>query len=56
MNHLSDNQWGFATQVLLDCVVADKLTPIECGKEYPDIGAFRINHDTKNILMMCLMQ
>ena len=50
MNHLSDNQWGFATQVLLDCVVADKLTPIECGKEYPDIGAFRINHDTKKYL------
>lgn len=46
LNHLSNNKDGFATQILLDCVVADKLTPISLEKDYPGIGAFQVNTDT----------
>lgn len=46
LNHLSDCSEGYATQVLMDCVVANKLTPIMIGNEYPGIGAFQINEDT----------
>jgi len=50
LNHLSSNKEGFATQILLDCVVADKLTPINIGKEYPGIGAFRVNIHTEKYI------
>lgn len=50
LNHLSNNKDGFATQVLLDCVVADKLTPISLEKDYPGIGAFRVNTDTEKYI------
>lgn len=46
LNHLSNNREGIATQVLLDCVVGEKLTPISIYEEYPGIGAFKINEDT----------
>ena len=46
LNHLSKSTTSYATQVLLDCVVAEKLTPIVVGQAYPGIGAFKLNSDT----------
>lgn len=46
LNHLSENNNRFATQVLIDSVVAEKLTPITVGGGYPGIGAFRVTDDT----------
>ncbi len=46
LNHLSDNSAGYATQVLLDSVVGDKITPIDINDLFPGIGAFIVNRDT----------
>lgn len=50
LNHLSSNSSGYATQVLLDCVVADKLTPIDINDTFPGIGAFRVNNETRKYI------
>ncbi len=50
LNHLSDSFNGYATQVLLDSVVADKITQIELDGTFPGIGAFCVNSDTRKYI------
>lgn len=46
--HTGNDSEGFATQLLLDVVSADKIVGIDdqCMFKYPNIGAFRITEDT----------
>lgn len=43
---------AYATQLLLDCIVADKITyaSTKNQKIFPNIGAFRINEDTEKYI------
>lgn len=46
LNHLSDNNNAYVTQMLINCLAGEILTPIELNTEYPNIGVLRVNPDT----------
>lgn len=54
-NHYGRYPESFATQVLFDCVTADKCIVLQNdnGLKYPNIGAFFINNDTSKYIMDC---
>ena len=51
-HHIGKNKDAYATQVLLNSVVAERIEPIECKEicGYPNIGAFIINKDTRKYI------
>jgi predicted O-methyltransferase YrrM len=55
LNQISDNEYGYATKIVYDVVVADKL--IAEGEDddrlLPNIGAFEINEDTGKYIERC---
>lgn len=50
LNHLCNNPDGYATQVLMNSVVGNKLSTIDINGKYPEIGVFKINEDTHKYL------
>jgi predicted O-methyltransferase YrrM len=55
LNHLSDSEFGYATKIVYDVVVADKIIAdgIDYSKIYLNIGAFEINDDTEKYIERC---
>jgi hypothetical protein len=55
LNQLSHNEFGYATKVVYDVVVADKLIAEgnDNGQLLPSIGEFEINEDTEKYIERC---
>ena len=53
LHHIGRNKDAYATQMLLNTVVADRMEPLECEEVYgyPNIGAFKINQDTRKYIL-----
>jgi hypothetical protein len=57
MHNCTDRYNFYATKVLIDCVVADKIIGEEKGADYgvPNIGAFRVTDDTRRYIINVFM-